>query len=300
MAQNVPEVSITLREFLESIPPGSQRRISDIGKEKNYQYSGGVGTLTGAKLHRPEILLHCDGAACGGLRVFICRDPQDLVADESRYLFMKYLCKNCTSYTKTFALLVRLDKKAEFGSAFKVGENPQFGPPLPSRLISLLRDERELLVKGRRCENQGLGVAAFAYYRRVVEAQKGKIFDEIIRVANLLPADKALVGELQAAKGETQFHKAISLIKHAVPDGLLINGQNPLMLLHDALSQGLHAETDEECLEVATDIRVVMAEFAERLAQAVKDDAELTSAVTRLIRKRAEREQKKKDEGLPS
>lgn len=59
-----------------------------------------------------------------------------------------------------------------------------------------------------------------------------------------------------------------------------------MTLLHTALSEGLHAESDEQCLELATDIRVVLAEVAERMAQALKDEAELSHAVKRLAAKR--------------
>jgi hypothetical protein len=56
--------------------------------------------------------------------------------------------------------------------------------------------------------------------------------------------------------------------------------------LHSALSEGLHAQTDEECLELATSIRVVLTEFVERVAMALKDEAELDKAVSRLIKAR--------------
>jgi len=95
--------------------------------------------------------------------------------------------------------------------------------------------------------------------------------------------------ELETDKSERQFTKAIEAVKHGLPDALLINGQNPLTLLHDALSEGLHAETDEQCLEVATDIRIVMAAFAERLAEAVREEAELKQSVARLIKKKSSR-----------
>jgi hypothetical protein len=54
------------------------------------------------------------------------------------------------------------------------------------------------------------------------------------------------------------------------------------------LSEGLHAQTDEECLEIATSIRIVMADLAERMGQALKDEAELSTAVSRLLHKKAE------------
>jgi (p)ppGpp synthase/HD superfamily hydrolase len=49
------------------------------------------------------------------------------------------------------------------------------------------------------------------------------------------------------------------------------------------LSTGLHEKTDEECLEIAHDVRVVLIELADRLGQLLKDEAELNSAVTRLL-----------------
>jgi hypothetical protein len=48
----------------------------------------------------------------------------------------------------------------------------------------------------------------------------------------------------------------------------------------------LHNGTDEECLELAQDIRVVLTELAERISQALKDEAELNTAVSRLMTKK--------------
>lgn len=126
-------------------------------------------------------------------------------------------------------------------------------------------------------------MAAFAYYRRVVENQKVKIIGEILKVADKLNADPALIEDLKAAKQETRFTQAIDRIKHGLPEVLLINGYNPLTLLHSALSEGLHAESDEQCLELATSIRVVLTELVDRMALAVKEEAALTTAVQRLL-----------------
>ncbi len=125
-------------------------------------------------------------------------------------------------------------------------------------------------------------MAAFIYYRRVVENQKSRIFDEVIRVSKHLGAETELLEQLELAKSETQFTRAVEAIKRALPQTLLINGRNPLLLLHSALSEGIHALSDEECLELASSARVVLIEFAERLAQAMKDEAELSAAISKL------------------
>jgi len=149
--------------------------------------------------------------------------------------------------------------------------------------LRLFGQERENFLKGRRCESQGLGIGAFSYYRRVVENQKKMIFDEIIRVAEKISAPPETIAALKAARDETQFSKSLQSAKVAIPQALLINGHNPLTLLHTALSDGLHGRSDEECLELAQDIRVVLSELADRLGQSLKDDAELNTAVTRLL-----------------
>jgi len=169
----------------------------------------------------------------------------------------------------------------------KMGEEPPFGPPTPARVITLIGPDRDLFLRGRRAENQGFGIGAFAYYRRVVEKQKGRIIQEIARVAGKLGASPEVLAEFEKAAAETQFSKAIDQVKSAIPQVLLIDGQhNPLTLLHAALSEGLHDHTDEECLEIAQDIRLVLTELAERASTALKEEAELKKSVARLLQRK--------------
>jgi hypothetical protein len=111
-------------------------------------------------------------------------------------------------------------------------------------VLRLFGEDRAIFLKGRQCENQGLGVGAFAYYRRVVENHKKEIFDAIIGVCETVDAPKELIEELGRAKKEISFTKAMEQIKTALPQGLLIGGHNPLLALHGALSVGLHDESD--------------------------------------------------------
>jgi hypothetical protein len=92
---------------------------------------------------------------------------------------------------------------------------------------------------------------------------------------------------LKAANEETQFSKAVVAVKDAFPATLLVKGQNPLTLLHGALSSHLHEKSDDECLALAQDVRIVLVELAERLGAALKDEAELNEAVKRLMKARS-------------
>ena len=87
---------------------------------------------------------------------------------------------------------------------------------------------------------------------------------------------------------ETRFSQALANVKGSIPQALLINGHNPLLLLHSALSDGLHARDDAYCLEQASSIRVVLEELSERLSQALKDEAELNKALSHLLNRKEE------------
>ncbi|MCB4786030.1 hypothetical protein LGR64_07080 [Delftia sp. Lp-1] len=279
--QSAADAEITpFVEFLESIPPGSELNVSDLGKPlKNI-----AGQHVGYRFSAPDIQLHCSHNSCNGNRFFRCTNGEiNMDSAEPRLAYVRYVCSNCRDVEKIFSIRIVLNRNSTAGKAYKFGEIPNFGPSVPSRLMKLVGPERDLFLKGRRCENQGLGVGAFVYYRRVVESQKNRILDEIIKVSRKLNSPEPAIEKLEAAKKESRFTQALKDVKDAVPQALLINGVNPLLLLHSALSDGLHERTDEHCLEVATSVRVVLAELAERLSQALKDEVELTRAIARLM-----------------
>ncbi|MDY0374638.1 MAG: hypothetical protein RBQ72_02780 [Desulfobacterium sp.] len=215
-------VSIPFSEFLESIPPSTLTEISDL-TETDRRPSG----YESHKLLTPEIQLHCPDDACNGTRFFRCKTSQPSVKNDGfSFFYISYICSNCRKTEKTFSLAARRDEDADSGKCYKFGELPVYGPPTSSRLIKLIGPDRETFLQGRRCENQGLGIGAFVYYRRVVENQKNRILDEIIKVANKLNVDAGTIAVLEAAKRETQFSKSLASVKDAMPQALLINGHN--------------------------------------------------------------------------
>lgn len=295
---------LAFSEFLESRGPNQEFRISDltvlkVNRPQAAKVPGtgyvGVGVrieeVSFRMLKTPEIHLHCSNETCQGMRVFRNSEKTEVIFDKqnpTQQLFLVYRCSNCQRSTKTFAvrLTAALEKGAKSGLAVKFGELPPFGPPTPSRLVSLIGPDRDALLKGRRCENQSLGIGAFVYYRRVVENQKARILGEIRKVAEKIGVDQGKIDILAKAEKETQFSRALTMAKDAIPESLLINGHNPLALLHGALSEGVHAMSDDECLEIAGSIRVVLGELSERLTQALKDEAELKHALSSLMNRK--------------
>ena len=267
--------SQNMSEFLESSPPNQEIKISDLC---SYNPSNSTHVM-----NTPEIKLHCSHESCNGTRFFRCISNKKIYMNDYGYehIYIAYRCSNCQETKKIFSLRAKLDKLgALHGTCYKFGELPVYGPPVPSRLIELIGPDRKEFLKGRRCENQGLGVGAFIYYRRVVENQKNRIIGEIVKVSKKIGAPEDTIKILQDAMEETQFSKALDMAKDAMPESLLINGHSPILLLHRALSKGVHTLTDEQCLEFANSVRVVLGELSERLSQALKDEAELTKALS--------------------
>lgn len=264
-------------EFFETIPPGQGVAIKSLYERKS--------TSSGAPYHvlrLPALHLYCDTVtSCEGIRRFRATEEISIQIGQTQERFVVYICKNCSATSKTFALRIKPNTNDEGGVIIKYGEIPGFGPPTPARLTRLLGVDAPLFLKGRMAENQGMGIGAFAYYRRVIESQKDALFDEIIRVSKAIGATEIIAG-LEAGKKQIQFSSAIEQVEIALPPVLMINGCNPLTLLHGALSKGLHSGTDADCLANATDTRVVLTEFVTRMAEAMKDDVELKSAVSRL------------------
>jgi hypothetical protein len=254
-------------------------------------------------LQQTEIKILCPEETCNGQRFF---EPhgQTTLSDNDTSVQVKtlaYMCRNCRKSVKLFALGFVMNKPPAVlttggGSpgarplalptwrAVKVGEVPEFTIPTPTKLTTLLGAHRQLFLKGRQCEIHNQGIGAFAYYRRIVELCKNELLNSIIAIARNEGGGDPLIADLEAAKGETQFAKAVASIKHALPNSLFLDGHNPLTLLHSCLSKGIHELSDDECLTRATAVREVLANLAVRVAELKKDQSALRDALSKIQR----------------
>lgn len=277
-AASLPSV-VDWRKFLTDYPPGTRASVEGALEP---------GTTS---IATPELQLYCDGScrclsySSGGVetggKLFPVFTPQ-----KSYDFILCYSCLKCGTELKSFAVRIVGEKWTRDQRTLdisKMGEWPPFAYRTPAKVNSLAGPDRDLFFKGRKAECDGLGLGAFAYYRRIIEDQKNRLLDEIIQVARRSRSPEEAIFLLEKAKTETQFSRAVDMVRDAVPPSLLIDGHNPLTLLHRALSRNLHGASDEECLKAAHDVRVVLFAFAERLSQALKDQQELNDALSRLL-----------------
>jgi len=73
----------------------------------------------------------------------------------------------------------------------------------------------------------------------------------------------------------------------AIPAVLLIDGHNPLTLLHDLLSEGIHELDDDECLERAQEAEVILCEIADRMQIALTERKAVKAAITSILNRKA-------------
>ena len=269
---------VAWKSFLETTPTNTPVTISGL-------------VVSHAKTWRivnPYIELHCEHD--DGVRRFDPASSNVLLAQPSitpSYKFIVYRCRDCQSITKTFAVLIDQSDFEDLGNVevMKLGEYPPFSAPISSRIQKLLSDsDLKLYRKGVRAEALGLGIGAATYFRRIVDEQWQRLVKEIRRAAERLGVED--LGVYDDAMVETQFSKAVAMLKDAIPEKLLIlKGENPLTLLYKPLSQQLHGMTDEQCLQQAADIRRVLTVLLENIAEVMKDQDELTAAAKRLKEK---------------
>jgi hypothetical protein len=266
-----------LKDFFQTTPPGQNTLVASVA----YKSSSSA-----FRILLPQLELECAGV-CQGVRNFKTDNELYVEPKKSTLDFIDYSCCNCSESVKMYALRVVLAENNKDATFLKFGEDPPFGTSTPNKVLALFGKDRNYFLKGRQCENQGLGIGAFAYYRRVVESHKNQIIDEIITVAREAKADQGLLVELDAAKEEIQFTTSIETIKKALPESLLVLGHNPLKLLHTCLSDGMHDQTDEKCLQIATEIRTVLSKLVERITLARQEQTEFKTAISRLLNRNA-------------
>jgi len=278
----------TLKDILQALPPGEYFDVSEVVYITNKSWMSEKEIMA---VNTPPLELYCDSDKCSGIRLFehnlfpMHYEYCEIEGGDTTYdhVYIEYLCQNCKENIKSFAIMfIKIHEDKQTADIIKMAEYPFYGPNIPSRLISLIGPDRELFLKGLKCESQNLGIAAFSYYRRVIENQRDRIIDNIINALSKSGNNEDASVALKGLKKQRQFSSSIDELKLYLPSSLLIEGHNPLSLLHRSLSIGIHELSDEECLVYAHSIRVVLSELANKLKVILSNKNALKNAINTL------------------
>src|SRR5690554_1107831 len=168
----------------------------------------------------------------------------------------------------------------------KVGQYPAWEVSGEPNIERLLGAHAGYYKKRLICESQGYGIGAFGYYRRIVEETIDELLNEI---ADLLSGDELEQYRvaLQKTKETIVTAEKIELVKDLLPTILRPDGMNPLSALHSALSQGLHAESYEDCLDLAESCREILVFLVNQVAASKQTAKSFTSSMRKLLDKKA-------------
>ena len=109
--------------------------------------------------------------------------------------------------------------------------------------------------------------------------KKKGLLEQMIQSAKRAGAPQETLEAMASAMGQRTFSKLVAALGDAVPPTLFIRGLNPLELLDHALCEGSAKKSDKDLLAVATSIRIVLTEMAERIDQILRDREELNQAI---------------------
>ena len=289
------ERAIDMESLLVQEPLHSRKLVQDaLEKLVPLLKAGGPQPIRVPSVEFPsDIRDHCDHPNCEGVRRFERINTNNYAHGTFRYCHLSFRCTNCQEKIKLFTVKVELGfgSGTVLTSAFctKIYQEPTFGAPVPKRLYQLIgEDNREHFLCARRSIARGLGIGAYAYYRRIVENTKFDLVASVLDIAKATNAPNEQVQLLEMAKRENQFSKAMDILKgqNAIPPVLLIEGHNPLALLHDLLSEGIHKLTDAECLERAKESEIILSEIAERMQIALTERKAVKSAISSIMNRK--------------
>jgi hypothetical protein len=166
-----------------------------------------------------------------------------------------FKCYTCSSSEYTFFIEVDIENSR----IRKVGQSPPWPTNLDKNIARFLGDDdAEFFNKALKCESQGYGIAAYSYYRRVLENSIVKILETLRSILEMQGSSSEKIKQIDRALKETLMDKKIDIAKKAIPKSLTPNGMNPLATIYDTLSAGIHRLSEDECRKKSKEIRVAL------------------------------------------
>jgi hypothetical protein len=198
-----------------------------------------------------------------------------------------YTCTACRGYSVNFMIRLHVNKSGqEFNViARKEGQWPAPDIETDPDVKTRLGKHYDLFKKGRVCESQSYGIGAFGYYRRIIELIIRQLMDEVRDL--LSDEDKSRFEQVLTEVESSHYAKdKIDLISTIVPESLKPGGHNPIGVLYRVLSEGLHSLTDEQCLELASDVRENLEVLVHLIDTTKRATKKLSDTMSKLMNKK--------------
>lgn len=175
--------------------------------------------------------------------------------NRSGFTSKTFKCRNCGRRHVTYYFYWK--KEAQHTEFFKVGQYPELEERISHTLEAALTPEDLKLYKNAlRLRNFNLGIAAVAYMRRVVENRMNDLLKVLHEAARIHNAPPELLARHEEVAKEKRFSVKVDYAGDLLPKNLRPDGHpNPMSVLHELASEGLHAKSDEECVDIFDECR---------------------------------------------
>lgn len=170
---------------------------------------------------------------------------------------IRTLLYNCTNCGTAFWCWIEISQRFAEGEMWirKVGQLPPYNISIDSDLEDALDKDAMLYKRAQICMSQSFGIGACTYLRRVLENQIAPLL-QLVREARKEEGEE--VSDLSRIMEERTAEKKIRLANQVLPASLAVSGDNPLELIYDRLSAGLHRQSEQEGMEIAVEASKVL------------------------------------------
>ena len=163
--------------------------------------------------------------------------------------YFTFSCVSCRKSRREYLVEQVLD---EDNIRFqKYGELPRSRLDRNRTLQKFLKDDLDNYEKAVICLAHEYGVAAFAYFRRVVENNINKLLDLVQENEHSSGSEQTALDAIAELRKDAPMSEKIKIANLALPSYLKPDGLNPLGRLYQVLSEGVHSLSDTECLAKA-------------------------------------------------
>lgn len=251
-------------------------------------YSAGMSAYS---LNKPAIKMYCkfclSDQTFNMANEYNSQNSSELVSGKIKDL--RYLCAACKKSTRVFLVSFTSVKKggSEYLVLEKVGQSPAWSIEMDRNLEVILGESAEYYKNGLICESQGYGIAAHAYYRRIVEDVIDELLDSISNHISATAELNKYNEAMELVKKTRIAQEKIELVKDLLPNSLKPDGINPLQVIYDELSEGIHYNSDVECLDSADAIRVSIGYLANQVMNQKKEHQNFSEGMKKILAKKA-------------
>lgn len=201
-------------------------------------------------------------------------------------LHLKGCCQSC-GFCMDFLIKATSDKTwddKESGMKFyiqKIGQYPAFEISIDSDIKNyILTEDQSFYQKALTCLSVNFGIGSFAYFRRIIENEIKRIIYDISEID--FEGRQSIKKALAQYEIDHQMSKLIDSINSHLPKSFESLGDNPIRLLYDQLSQGIHRDSDDDCSTKAEQIDIILKYVIRKLNEEKYQISEVKSALKTL------------------